>query len=126
MNTAGYPEVPGYTHDVPHPTTMQAKNLPDYCNQKVISRNKLPAHCPLRCLSTEEEALSCKFEEGVQTGDNLILLTPPGTRWAFHFAGTPQGCPAIKAGKGFDQTGWDTITVPSNWETQGYGEALCK
>lgn len=80
-----------------------------------------------RCIASEEEALSCRLEEGWRTSSHLIHLTPPGTRWPFHFVETPQECPKVIKGVGFEGTSkWKDCAVPATWETEGFGQALCE
>ncbi|WP_367872109.1 glycoside hydrolase family 2 TIM barrel-domain containing protein [Luteolibacter sp. Populi] len=41
--------------------------------------------------------------------------------WKFHYAGTPSARPADFYKPEFDVAGWKEITVPSNWQMEGYG-----
>ncbi|PIF01206.1 MAG: beta-galactosidase [Maribacter sp.] len=41
--------------------------------------------------------------------------------WDFYYAGNPMERPVGFYKNDFDISGWDTISVPSNWEIQGYG-----
>jgi len=45
-------------------------------------------------------------------------------RWLFHWARMPADAPDGFEHPAFDDTGWDSIRVPSNWETAGYGQAI--
>lgn len=45
-------------------------------------------------------------------------------QWRFFYADTPQGIPAHFYDERFADSKWSTITVPSNWEMQGYGDAM--
>ena len=123
INIVVFLDIPQHLHDFHH---KGEPGLPDWCNHLVTSRNRLPSHSVTRCLTSEEQALTCQLEQGPRTVENLILLTPEGTKWSFHFSGTPEGCPKVQLGKGFDSKGWDNIKVPACWETQGHGEALCE
>ena len=61
-------------------------------------------------------------------------LNPPKTKsenvlslngmWKFHFANTPEGTPSNFFASNFNDQKWAEITVPSNWEMQGYGDAF--
>ncbi|WP_052572968.1 glycoside hydrolase family 2 TIM barrel-domain containing protein [Haloferula sp. BvORR071] len=42
-------------------------------------------------------------------------------KWKFYYAGTPAARPADFFKPDFDISGWPEITVPSNWQLQGYG-----
>jgi beta-galactosidase len=45
-------------------------------------------------------------------------------RWKFHFSENPGGTPAGFFRENFNDSKWDTIHVPSNWEMQGFGDPL--
>ncbi|HVN57551.1 MAG TPA: glycoside hydrolase family 2 TIM barrel-domain containing protein [Bacteroidales bacterium] len=45
-------------------------------------------------------------------------------RWKFHFFDIPEKVPLNFFDPKFDDSAWDTIHVPSNWEMQGYGDPL--
>lgn len=42
-------------------------------------------------------------------------------KWAFAFSPNPAERPTDFYKEGYDVAGWDSITVPSNWEMMGYG-----
>lgn len=44
--------------------------------------------------------------------------------WKFHFSDTPEATPADFFMESFNDSRWDTIHVPSNWEMQGFGDPL--
>jgi beta-galactosidase len=44
--------------------------------------------------------------------------------WKFFYSDTPEGIPAGFFRNGFNDSKWDTIHVPSNWEMQGFGDPL--
>ena len=106
-------------------------NQDDYQNQHVISINKLPAHSPPQCFASEKEALCGKLEEEDQLRTtNCLILSDPGKKWDFNFSETPSKCPpVIEEHGGFFIKGdefykWTTISVPSNWECEGFGQAV--
>jgi beta-galactosidase len=41
--------------------------------------------------------------------------------WRFHWVAAPELRPAEFYHTGFDDSGWDTLEVPGNWEMKGYG-----
>ncbi|MCQ2179675.1 MAG: DUF4981 domain-containing protein [Bacteroidales bacterium] len=45
-------------------------------------------------------------------------------RWKFLYSETPEGIPADFFRMGFNDRRWNEIPVPSNWEMQGFGEAV--
>ncbi|MCB5906348.1 glycoside hydrolase family 2 TIM barrel-domain containing protein [Streptomyces pinistramenti] len=44
--------------------------------------------------------------------------------WRFHWSKNPDERPAGFHEPGYDDSGWDLIPVPSNWEIQGYPEPI--
>ncbi|BBO30131.1 beta-galactosidase (plasmid) [Alteromonas sp. I4] len=44
--------------------------------------------------------------------------------WKFKYSETVTGYPKAFYSEEFDDSGWDFITVPSNWEMQGYGDKM--
>ncbi|WP_422080496.1 glycoside hydrolase family 2 TIM barrel-domain containing protein [Ulvibacterium sp.] len=56
-----------------------------------------------------------------QSWENSPLYRSLNGTWDFYWAKNPQARPQNFYEKGFDISGWDTITVPSNWEIQGHG-----
>ena len=45
-------------------------------------------------------------------------------KWKFYLANTPEGTPKTFFTPNFDDRKWAEITVPSNWEMQGFGDPL--
>lgn len=45
-------------------------------------------------------------------------------RWKFFLANTPEGIPSGFFNPGFNDSKWNNIQVPSNWEMQGFGDPL--
>jgi beta-galactosidase len=44
--------------------------------------------------------------------------------WKFFYSDIPEGVPAGFFREGFNDSSWDTINVPSNWEMKGHGDPL--
>lgn len=63
-------------------------------------------------------AQSALENDGWQNSPYYLSLN--GT-WNFYYADSVQARPATFYQNDFDLTGWDTITVPSNWELKGFG-----
>lgn len=63
----------------------------------------------------QEEGRSCYIP-----GSNVSL----NGKWKFYYAETPQGIPAEFFKPAFNDRNWGSIDVPSNWEMQGYGQAV--
>jgi beta-galactosidase len=77
-------------------SSLYTQERPDYCNEQVFQRNRLPA----RAYFIPEQAL---------------LLNG---NWDFHFAPTPFHAVDPETSK----AQWSTIDVPGHWQLQGYGK----
>lgn len=67
------------------------------------------------------------FQSGQEEGRAFHIpeqhLMLNGT-WKFFYSDVPEGIPDRFYGESFDDSSWEEITVPSNWEMQGYGDPL--
>src|SRR5699024_2560852 len=92
----------------------QSPMVPPWQNQQVNEINRLPARATFYHYPGEEAAFENNYEK------SPWLRSLNGT-WKFDFASGPAETP-----QGFWQSSsatseWDEISVPSNWELQGYG-----
>ena len=92
-------------------------NNDDWQNPRIVERNKEPAHVPLVPFPDEAAALSgdltrCPYR---------ILLDGV---WDFAYAPNPASAPAGFEAPDFDSSGWNAITVPGNWQLQGYDKPI--
>ena len=78
----------------------------DWENPAVLGINKLPYHATLQLPSKEKE---CK---------EIVSLDG---QWLFHWSRNPEERPVDFYKEDYDVSSWDKITVPGNWQTQGYG-----
>jgi beta-galactosidase len=83
-------------------------------NPRITGINKEPAHTTLMTYNTIEEAA-----RGHRKASSRCLMLN-GT-WKFNWVSWPQKRPAEFYKPSYDVSGWDDITVPSNWQVQGYG-----
>ena len=81
----------------------------DWENPAVLGINKLPYHATLQLPSREKE---CK---------EIVSLDG---QWLFHWSRNPDERPADFFREEFDVSGWGSINVPGNWQTQGYGTPI--
>ena len=89
---------------------MQAQAQPkDWENPFVLGINKLPYHATLQLPSKQKE---CK---------EIISLDG---RWKFRWSKYPDSRPVGFEREDYDVSLWDYITVPGNWQTQGYGTPI--
>ena len=83
-------------------------------NPRITGIHKEPAHATLMPYGNLEEALT-----GNRKASSRCLLL--NGAWKFHWTSWPQKRPADFYKPGYDVSRWDDITVPSNWQVQGYG-----
>ena len=99
-----------------HPLTFLAFLLalpafaqPDWENPAVLGIDKLPCHATLQLPSREAECAEIMSLDG---------------RWLFHWSRNPEERPVDFYREDYDVSGWGDITVPGNWQTQGYGTPI--
>ncbi|RYY57163.1 MAG: DUF4981 domain-containing protein [Chitinophagaceae bacterium] len=86
-------------------------------NTAVFEINQTEGHTVCIPLKSVGEAFNFqKWKSG-----NVLSLNG---RWKFHYANTPEGTPGNFYATGFNDQKWGEITVPSNWEMQGFGDPL--
>ena len=90
-------------------TCLNAQTPHDWENPAVLSINKLPYHATLQLPSKEKE---CK---------EIVSLDG---QWLFHWSRNPEERPTDFYKEDYDISGWGKITVPGNWQTQGYGTPI--
>ena len=81
----------------------------DWENPAVLGINKLPYHATLQLPSKWK---ACK---------EIVSLDG---QWLFRWSRNPEERPADFYKVDYDVSGWDKITVPGNWQTQGYGTPI--
>ena len=83
-----------------------AQGLPEWEDPQVIGINKEAYHATLTLPSKKAECHEVRSLNG---------------QWKFHWSKNPLHRPADFYREDFDSSGWDEITVPGNWQMQGYG-----
>ncbi len=81
----------------------------DWEDPSVLDLNKLPYHATLQLPSKEQE---CK---------EIVSLDG---EWLFHWSPNPEERPADFYREDYDVSDWSKISVPGNWQTQGYGTPI--
>jgi beta-galactosidase/beta-glucuronidase len=61
--------------------------------------------------------------EAALTGDSPYVRSLSG-EWAFHVAPAPARAPQDFYEESFDVSGWETVSVPGNWQLQGYDKPI--
>ena len=81
----------------------------DWENPAVLGINKLPYHATLQLPSKQKACQEIVSLDG---------------QWLFHWSKDPESRPADFYKEDYDVSGWDKITVPGNWQLQGYGKPI--
>ena len=84
-------------------------------NLNILQRNREPAHAANIPFSDETSALS--GERG-----NSIYFQLLNDKWNFRYCPFPADAPEHFANPDFDDSDWEQIIVPSNWQMLGYGK----
>lgn len=87
---------------------------PDWENPKVFATNKLAPRAHFIPYQNQETALTFKVEKS----DRYKLLNGI---WDFKFYNNPDKTPSNFFATDYFSADWQLITVPSNWQTEGYG-----
>jgi beta-galactosidase len=102
--------------------TLATSSQPTYCQQApdwedpgVFERNKEAAHATFIPFPDAASALRAAGPEASPYYRSLN-----GT-WKFHWVRSPAERPTEFYREDYDVDGWANITVPSNWELQGFG-----
>ena len=87
--------------------SMTAQAQPhDWENPAVLGINKLPYHATLQLPSKWKDCPEIVSLDG---------------QWKFHWSKDPESRPADFYREDYDVSQWDEITVPGNWQLQGFG-----
>lgn len=92
---------------------------PDWENPRVIGRNKEPGHATLTPYPDAQSAM----KHDPITPDSPFIMSLNGL-WKFNWVKRPEERPVDFYRMDYDVSGWKEISVPSNWEMQGYGTPI--
>ena len=95
----------------------EAQLHPDYENPNVFERGQELPHATL--MPYPDVALALQGQRKASP----FHLSLNGT-WQFHWAENPDVAPEEFYKSGFDREEWKTISVPSNWQMEGFGYPL--
>ena len=91
----------------------RAEGEPPYWEQpEVYAINKLPARASLTPYLATDAAL--------RRGESELVLSLNG-EWNFRWTAQPDEAPEGFWAEGYDDSAWDKMPVPGNWEIEGYG-----
>lgn len=97
-------------------TAISAEN-PDWENPSVFATGRLAPRATAYPYSSPEKALAGNHLESE-------FVIPLNGKWKFRYSKNPASRPAGFQQPGYDVASWDEITVPSNWEMEGYGTPI--
>lgn len=86
----------------------------DWENPAKFAEGRLPHRATLYPYSSATEALKGDFAQSP-------WFESLNGKWKFHYAAKPADRPADFYRTDYDVSQWEEITVPGNWETQGFG-----
>jgi beta-galactosidase len=89
---------------------------PEWDNPQIIQLNTEEPRTTF--LPFEDRDLALEYADNPKASRLCHSLSG---QWRFHLSLNPASRPAEFYKQSFDISGWDTITVPSNWQIQGYG-----
>jgi len=95
-------------------TSFKATVPPEIEDVQLLGINKEPAHATLMPYANIKEALSANRHAS-------SLCKSLNGKWKFNWVPWPQQRPEYFYQPTFDVSAWKEITVPSNWQVQGYG-----
>jgi beta-galactosidase/beta-glucuronidase len=89
----------------------------DWDNYQVLERNREAPHATL---------VPYPYEATARRGEHEAspFFQSLNCEWQFYWAPNPTASPQGFYAEGFDTSGWDTITVPGNWQLQGYDKPI--
>ncbi|MEX0314372.1 MAG: glycoside hydrolase family 2 TIM barrel-domain containing protein, partial [Allomuricauda sp.] len=83
-------------------------------NHEIFEENKLPPRASFFGLESFEK----------QSKDSSRRFMSLNGDWKFHFVKDPKRRPAAFQNETYDDSDWDTIPVPANWEVEGYDHPI--
>jgi len=98
-------------------TKKSVQSVSDWENPKIVERNKEPPHVTLVPYADEQTALSAD-----RTKSQWFLCL--NGDWRFSLAPNPELASKEFFGIDFDDSCWDTMPVPSNWQMLGYDKPI--
>lgn len=100
-------------------TAKVGADAPDWENEQVIHRNRLPARATFWPFDSIEAAR-------VGDRERSPLLQSLNGDWRFAWVPTPEKAPQDFWRKGFDASSWKLLPVPSSWQMHGYDTPIYK
>ena len=96
---------------------MMAQQQPEWQSQYAVGLNKLAPHSYVWPYKNAADVRNGNYE------DSPYYMSLNG-KWKFHWVKNPDNRPKDFYKPSFYDGGWAEISVPGNWERQGYGTAI--
>ncbi|HWK06820.1 MAG TPA: glycoside hydrolase family 2 TIM barrel-domain containing protein [Puia sp.] len=93
---------------------MDKSSPPIWMDEARYEENRLPMHAAWYSYNNDSESLAGNWSRSA----GYVSLNGP---WKFRWVENPAGTPADFADPGFDDSHWGDLSVPANWELNGYG-----
>lgn len=100
-------------------TWLQAEDRSAWNNYKIIQENREPANCTL-----VPHAGNDAYKSFDVRGFSSTLVQSLNGKWKFRWCSKPAERTLNFYQTSFDDSKWDEINVPSNWQMEGYGKAI--
>jgi beta-galactosidase/beta-glucuronidase len=97
--------------------SFSQNNVPFWQDETVFGENKLEAHT----LVLPFKKIDANRDYANENSDNYFSLNGD---WKFIMTNGPDYKPKNFQQKNIDESAWNTITVPSNWQMLGYGKRI--
>ena len=105
-------------------TAAQDEAPKDWENPEIIGRNRLAPHATMMIFPDVEAAKQAEAIATLEDRSKSPWFRSLNGDWKFLWSPGPDERSTDFFHADFDDSGWDTIPVPSNIETQGYGVAI--
>ncbi len=96
-----------------------AHSSPDWENEQILHRNRLPARANFWPMGSCQEAIA-------NQRDRSPWIQALNGNWHFNWTPSPDDAPQDFFQESFDTRNWPTLPVPSNWQLHGYGTPIYK
>ena len=101
------------------PASVYGQARPDWDNVRVLEINREQPHASMMVFESTDQAAKLTKKESP-------FYQPLNGDWKFHWSENPASRPVDFYREDFDDTGWTTIPVPSNWQMEGHGMPIYK
>ena len=95
-------------------TGTRSQDKPHWENPEIVGINKMLPHSTMIPYPDERSALE-------RDGKASPFVEVLNGYWKFNWVNRPDSRPVNFYETGFDDSSWDEVKVPSNWELEGYG-----